>query len=101
MKIQQALDTSSGWYEQFFVELYPYVFDCLVDGSYGWCRFTDHDYGDFRENPEVAGLITWLKEQKGRFFMEQAGQGDIQTPFTLFIENPDTAVLCKLTWANV
>lgn len=99
MKIQLSQDTSGGWYEQFFVERFPNVFDCLVDGSYGWCRFTDHDYGDFRENPEVVELITWLKAHEGQFHMEQDGPGDIQTPFTLYVENPDTALLLKLTWA--
>ena len=99
MKIIHTQDTSDASYEPFFVALLPHVFDCMIRGSYGWCRFTDHDYGDFRENSEVVKLIDWLKAQPGRFHMEQCGQGDIETWFTLYIENPDTALLFKLTWA--
>lgn len=98
MKITSADLTNTSCYEQFFLDRFPHVFDCMVEGSYGWCRFTEHDYGDFRKNPEVQELIVWLKAHEGGFFMEQAGQGDIQTPFTLYVENLDTAILLKLTW---
>lgn len=100
MRVENVPEPREYWHNLVIAAYLPYVFDCWISGSYGWCRFTDHDYGSFLDNPEIKELRGWLEEQKGKFFMEQLDQADLETRVTLYIQDPDTAVLFKLTYGG-